>query len=125
MTLRLKYKIPLLMVGVVVSMVVSILFTVSTIVDRATTVTLENHLDEARNAFQEFQTLRVRETRLLASLPFFKATLRTQDGPTIRLLAEDLQKKIGNDLFIITDGAGEILARTDQATQGPVLCRTP
>ncbi len=110
---HLKQKIPLLMVGVVVSLVVLILVAVSFIVNRATAVSLQGNLIEARTAFSAYENLRIRETRLVSSLPFFKAMLRTKDGPSILQLAVTLQEKIGNDLFIITDEAGTILARTD------------
>ncbi len=112
-SLHLKQKIPLLMVGVIVALVVLILFAVSFIVNRATAVNLHRDLMEARTALAAYENLRIRETRLVASLPFFKAMLRTKDGPSILQLAENLQEKIGNDLFIITDETGTILARTD------------
>jgi len=118
MALSLRSKIPLLMVGVVVSLVMLILYTVSSIVNRETAVTLGRNLQDAQSALNEFNELQIRETQLVASLPFFMATLRTNDPTAILQLIKSLQEKMRNNLFIVTDAQGIVLARTDEEEIG-------
>ena len=125
MTLSLNNKIQLLMVAVISCLILFILLAVSLIVSRETTVLLQKDLKKAQSTFEEFQDLRLKETRLIVSMPFLRALLGTRDTPTILQFARDLQKKIGNDLFIMTDGEGEVLARTDEKEEDKPLSSHP
>ena len=75
---------------------------------------LARGLEEAGTLVEEYRTtlfeLFSRETRLIADLPKLKAALSTKDPNTVRPIAEQYQRVIGSDLFVVTNPAGQVLA---------------
>ena len=75
---------------------------------------LHRGLDEAGTLLEEYRTTLFghfsRETRLIADLPKLKAALDTKDPRTVQPLAEEYQRVIGSDLFLVTNPAGHVLA---------------
>ena len=51
-----------------------------------------------------------REARLIADLPKLKAAVETDHAPTVAPLADDYQRQIGSDLFVVTNASGRVLA---------------
>ena len=52
------------------------------------------------------------QARLIADLPKLKAAVGVNHAPTLAPIAEDYQRQIGADLFVVTNETGSILART-------------
>ncbi|MEO8075940.1 MAG: hypothetical protein ABI818_06385, partial [Acidobacteriota bacterium] len=51
-----------------------------------------------------------REARLVADLPRFKAAMAELDPPTVQPIADDYQRQLGSDLFVVTGPSGQLLA---------------
>jgi signal transduction histidine kinase len=64
-------------------------------------------LEEYRNNLFEHFT---REARLVADLSNLKAAIDTKDPVTVQPIAEEYQRRIGSDLFVVTDPSGRVLA---------------
>jgi signal transduction histidine kinase len=64
-------------------------------------------LEEYRNNLFEHFT---REARLVADLSNLKAAIDTKDPLTVQPIAEEYQRRIGSDLFVVTDPSGRVLA---------------
>jgi signal transduction histidine kinase len=87
-------------------------------VNIAVTAQAENELrrgiEEAGTLLEEYRTTIFehysREARLVADLSNFKAALTTLDGPTVQPLADNYQRQIDSDLFLVTDPTGRVLA---------------
>lgn len=75
---------------------------------------LQRGLREAGTHLEEYRTTLFghfsRETRLVADLPKLKAALDTKDPATVQPLAEEYQRLIGSDLFLVTNPLGQVLA---------------
>ena len=75
---------------------------------------LQRGLQEAGTLLEEYRTTLFahfsRETRLIADLPKLKAALDTKDPATVQPLADEYQRLIGSDLFLLTSPAGQVLA---------------
>ncbi|MEP6918831.1 MAG: ATP-binding protein [Acidobacteriota bacterium] len=52
-----------------------------------------------------------REARLVADLPRFKAAMAELDPPTVQPIADDYQRQLGSDLFVVTGPSGQLLAQ--------------
>jgi signal transduction histidine kinase len=50
------------------------------------------------------------QARLVADLPKLKAAVDTGDPPTVEPVAEEYQRQLGSDLFLVTDRTGRVLA---------------
>ena len=99
----------------------------------AVTAQAENELRrgllEAANLLEEHRTTLFdhfsREARLVADLSNMKAAMETGDPPTVEPIAQGYQRRIGSDLFVVTDRGGRVLADTGPvrmpATQGVAL----
>lgn len=76
-------------------------------------------LDEAGTALEEYRQALFdhfsREARLIADLPRLKAAVSSFDPPTVQPLAEEYQKQVGADLFVVTDASGRALAQVGPA----------
>ena len=76
---------------------------------------LRRGLEEAGRLVEEYRTTLFehysREARLVADLPKLKAALAELDPPTAQPIAEDYQRLLGSDLFVVTDPSGRILAQ--------------
>lgn len=69
-------------------------------------------VDHHRNLlFEHFTT----EARLIADLPRLKAAVATDDPPTVWPIAEEYQRYIGADLFVVTNAEGVGLAEVGTA----------
>ena len=83
---------------------------------------LHRGLDEAGTLLEEYRTTLfehyAREARLVADLPKFKAALDTKDSVTVQPIAEDYQRLLGCDLFLVTDPCGRLLAQAGRLTAG-------
>jgi signal transduction histidine kinase len=87
-------------------------------VNIAVTAQAENELqrgaEEAGTLLEAYRTTLfehfMREARLIADLPKLKAALDTKDVRTVRPIAEEYQRSIGSDLFVVTDPSGRVLA---------------
>lgn len=64
-------------------------------------------LEEYRSTLFEHFT---REARLVADLSNLKAAMDTGDALTVQPIAEEYQRRIGSDLFMVTDPFGRVLA---------------
>ncbi|MDP9322558.1 MAG: ATP-binding protein [Acidobacteriota bacterium] len=83
---------------------------------------LHRGLDEAGTLLEEYRTTLfehyAREARLVADLPKFKAVLDTKDPLTVQPIAEEYQRLLGCDLFLVTDPSGRLLAEAGRLTAG-------
>jgi signal transduction histidine kinase len=75
---------------------------------------LRRGLEEASTLLEEIRTTQFdhfsREARLVADLSNMKAALDTGDPITVRPIAQDYQRQIGCDLFLVTGPVGRVLA---------------
>lgn len=81
----------------------------------------------SRSQFADF----VVKGKLIADLPRLKAAASTDDPPTVQPIAEDHQRQVGADLFVVVGRTGRLLAqagriRPEEATVGQIFaaCRT-
>src|SRR5687768_11711615 len=86
---------------------------------------LRRGLEEADTFVEEYRTQLLdhfsREARLVADLPLLKAAVAEQDPPTVRPIAEDLQKQLVADFFVVTNPRGVELARIGTTDQDGIL----
>ena len=88
-------------------------------VNVAVTAQAENELhrgiEEAGTLLEQQRTTLfehyAREARLVADLSNLKAALTTLDAPTVQPIADEYQRRMGSDLFVVTDPAGRVLAQ--------------
>ena len=75
---------------------------------------IRRDLDEAAALVEHYRNLVfehfAREAELIADLPKLKAAVAVDHAPTVLPLAEDYQRRIGADLFVVTNAAGGVLA---------------
>ena len=83
---------------------------------------LRRGIDEAGTLLQEYRTTLFehysREARLVADLSNFKAALDTQDPVTVQPIADEYQRQIGCDMFLVTDPSGRVLAESGRLRPG-------
>ena len=81
---------------------------------------LRTGLEEAANLVQEHKGAQfenfTRQGRLVADLPRLKAAVEEDDPPTVQPIAEDYEKQINADLFVVTNKTGRVLARAGHIT---------
>jgi signal transduction histidine kinase len=86
---------------------------------------LRRGLDEAAALVQEYRSQLLdhfsREARLVADLPLLKAAVGVNDPPTLQPIAEDYQKRLGADFFLVTNPKGRELARIGAGEQNGIL----
>ncbi len=79
---------------------------------------LQRGLEDSATALEQYRDLLLeqfaREARLIADLPKLKAAVGVDHPPTVRPIAEDYQRQIGSDLFVVTNTHGAILAQIGQ-----------
>lgn len=77
---------------------------------------LRRGLVEAATLLEEHRTTLFdhfsREARLVADLSNLKAAIETGHSPTVEPIAAEYQRRIGSDLFVVTDPRGRVLADT-------------
>jgi signal transduction histidine kinase/uncharacterized membrane-anchored protein YhcB (DUF1043 family) len=75
---------------------------------------LQRGVEEAGTLLEAYRTTLfehfTREARLVADLSNLKAAVDTKDAATVQPIAEDYQRRIGSDLFVVTDPSGRVLA---------------
>jgi signal transduction histidine kinase len=75
---------------------------------------LRRGLHEAGTLVEEYHRLLLehfsREAKLVADLPLLKAAVGVNDPPTLRPIAEEYQRQLGSDVFVVTNPAGRELA---------------
>ncbi len=86
---------------------------------------LRRGLDEAGTLVEQYRTPLLdhfnREARLVADLPKLKAAVAVNDPPTLRPIAEDYQKQLGADFFLVTGPRGRELARIGTSEPNGIL----
>jgi signal transduction histidine kinase len=84
---------------------------------------LHRGLVEASTLLEEYRTTLFqhisREARLVADLPVLKAAITTKDHPTVQPIAEEYQRLVAADLFVVTDPSGLILAEAGRLRMNP------
>ena len=124
--LTLRKKILFLMVVVMSGLIITTLLIVNLFTKAELDKTLQKDLKRTQTLFENYQSVRTNEisveNKLIGEVPFLKALLSTRDTATILGFAKSFQEQIGSDLFIITDGEGNILASTDPSrSQGNLM----
>lgn len=108
---------------VVVTMVVAV-YRLNVAVTAQAQRELRVGLHEAASLVQEHKGAQfdnfIRLGRLVADLPKLKAAALEDDPPTVQPIAEDYEKQINADLFVVTNPAGRVLARAGRVTP-PVI----
>lgn len=83
---------------------------------------LRRGIDEAGTLLEAYRTTLFehysREARLVADLSNFKAALDTKDPPTVQPIADEYQRRIGCDMFVVTDPSGRVLAASGRLKPG-------
>lgn len=86
---------------------------------------LRRGLDEAGTLVEEYRRMLLehfsREARLVADLPLLKAAAGLNDPPTLEPIAENYQRQLGADVFVVTNPQGRELARIGSAAGDAVL----
>ncbi|HEX6975295.1 MAG TPA: histidine kinase dimerization/phospho-acceptor domain-containing protein, partial [Vicinamibacterales bacterium] len=89
-------------------------YRVNVAVTRQAESELQRGVEEAGTLLEEYRTTLFehfsREARLIADLSNLKAAIDLGDAPTVQPIADEYQRRIGSDLFIVTDTSGRILA---------------
>ena len=84
---------------------------------------LQREVEEAGTLLEKYRTTLFehfsREARLIADLPVLKAAIDTNDPPTVQPIADEYQRSIGSDLFIVTDRTGRLLAESGRLRMPP------
>ncbi len=98
-------------------------YRVNVAVTRQAESELERGVQEAGTLLEEYRTTQFehfsREARLIADLSNLKAALDTGDPRTVQPIANEYQRRIGSDLFIVTDRAGRVLAESGRLRMSP------
>jgi signal transduction histidine kinase len=75
---------------------------------------LRRGVEEAGTLLAEYRSTLfehfTREARLVADLSNLKAAIDTKDARTVQPIADEYQRRIGSDLFVVTDPSGRVLA---------------
>lgn len=75
---------------------------------------LRRGLEEADALVEHYRSLLfehfTREARLIADLPRLKAAVAEDDPPTVQPIAEEYNREISADLFLVTNARGRVLA---------------
>jgi signal transduction histidine kinase len=87
---------------------------------------LRRGLDEAALLVNDYVTQKfesfVQVARTVADLPKLKSAVDTDDAPTVKPIAQDYERQIQADLFVVTGKTGRVLASVGPvAPQGDVL----
>jgi sigma-B regulation protein RsbU (phosphoserine phosphatase) len=124
-----------LLVGVLplIALILAVtVFAVGIVLERSARRDTAADVDRSARVFQELEGYRASlfqtQGRLMAQEPRLKAIVATEqiDHQTVLGVAIDLKKAIGSDLFLITDGAGRLLADlADPAAEGGSLAENP
>ena len=108
---------------VVVSIVVAV-YRLNVSVTASAQRELRVGLGEAAGLVKEYKGVQfdnfTRLGRLVADLPRLKAAVSENDPPTVQPIAEEYEKQINADLFVVTNPSGRVLARAGRITP-PVI----
>jgi signal transduction histidine kinase/uncharacterized membrane-anchored protein YhcB (DUF1043 family) len=84
---------------------------------------LRRGVDEAGTLLEEYRRTLFEhftgEARLVADLSNLKAAIYTKDALTVQPIAEEYQRRIGSDLFVVTDPTGRVLAEAGRLHMTP------
>lgn len=98
-------------------------YRVNVAVTRQAESELQRGVEEAGTLLEEYRTTLFehfsREARLIADLSNLKAAIDTGDAPTVQPIADAYQRRIGSDLFIVTDRSGRLLAESGRLRMPP------
>ncbi|RMF90896.1 MAG: HAMP domain-containing protein [Nitrospinota bacterium] len=115
---RLQTKLFLLVSALVLVLILSTLLVVNLWVTRQMYRNVESDLQGAQSVFAEFQRTRYASLlaicRLLGKDFALRTAVATYDPGTVLSAAMTFQARVNSQLFLITDAAGRVLARTDR-----------
>ncbi|HEX6976679.1 MAG TPA: ATP-binding protein, partial [Vicinamibacterales bacterium] len=98
-------------------------YRVNVAVTRQAESELHRGVEEAGTLLEEYRTTLFehfsREARLIADLSNLKAAIDLQDAPTVQPIADEYQRRIGSDLFVVTDSNGKVLADSGRLRMDP------
>lgn len=84
---------------------------------------LHRGVEEAGTLLEQYRSTLfedlTREARLVADLSNLKAALDTKDPQTVEPIAEEYQRRVGSDLFVVTDPEGRVLADSGRRRMAP------
>lgn len=118
----------------VVSAIAVAVYLVSASVTTQAEHDLHSGLDEAASFVGKLNSVQfdsfVQIGRSIADLPKLKNAVQTGDPPTVQPIAEDYERQIKADLFLVTDRSGRLLARAgrvrpDEASLDAMLRASP
>jgi serine/threonine-protein kinase len=126
----LTQKILLFTSVLVVALVVTSLVFSAIQADRLAQRTINDALGETRQVWETFQADRYNKLKLgirvLGNDPSFKALVDSRDRDTILDTLKERNQEIKADFIMVTDPAGEVIARTDRPTApGENLAKDP
>ena len=106
------------------------IFLVNAAVTRQAEEALNGSLEDASTLMEQYRGALfehfIREARLVADLPKLKAAVFEDHPPTVQPIAEDYQRQIGSDLFLVTNARGHLLAQVGAANEDdPDLATRP
>jgi len=129
---RFRTNVLLAMVLLVVGIVAATVFAATAVIDHSARADLAESLMRDRQVFEDLQkyrqTLFQTEIRVVAEEPRLKAVAATEDitHETVLGVARELQKAVGCDVFLITDGEGRLLADVaDPTASGYDMTKNP
>ncbi len=98
------------------------IFLVNAAVTRQAEEALNSSLEDAFALMEQYRGALfehfIREARLVADLPKLKAAVFEDHPPTAQPIAEDYQRQIGSDLFLVTNARGHVLAQIGASNYG-------
>ncbi len=121
MRLTLQKKIFFYTAVLVAATIAIIFFNMDRRIETDLTRFAEENLIKTRAVFRELEETRFQRlislTQVIAEVPTLKAVVATEDPATVLKAAVSYQKTARSDLFIVTDRAGLVLARTDNPSR--------
>ena len=107
---------------VIVSIAAPMYFVVGAVTEQAETQ-LRTSLNEAASLVDEYGRAKfedfVRFARLVADLPKLKAAVATDDPPTVSPIADEYERQVRADLFVVVGKTGRILAKIGGVSLSP------
>lgn len=123
--MKLRTAILAAIAGLILLIIAATVIAVAVIVDRAAQRDLRDELARSRQVFDDLlgsrQSRYRSDCRVVANEPRLRAVVATQDisRDTIAGVVAELRTSLGSDLFLLTDGAGTLLAdAADPAAEG-------
>jgi signal transduction histidine kinase len=101
------------------------IYLVSVRVTREIENSLQREMLSTRRLVEQLRTDRTRTfttmARLIADTPKLKAAVDTNDPPTVQVNASDYQSQLSSHLLLVTNKAGQVLARVGASAEAALL----